>query len=137
MSTDRVVPLFIVTSLSFERTFKSIVSIRYDKIGQANVRTQTEFSPESLLRNWFILVKYDTYDTVWGGGVLCVCVRERKHNNTMHVCMLVCFLPSACASCVCVFLFFTVFVTSQCDVGIYQHDSLVFCFRDHGTVSVK
>ena len=70
MSTDQVVPLFIVKSLSFERTIKSILSDRYDKIGQANVRTQTEFSPESLLRNWFILVKYDTYDTVW--GVLCV-----------------------------------------------------------------
>jgi hypothetical protein len=51
----------------------------YDKIGQANVRTQTEFSPESLLRNWFILVKYDTYDTVWGGGVLCVWERENTH----------------------------------------------------------
>jgi hypothetical protein len=64
MSTDRVVPLFIVKSLSFERTIKSILNDRYDKIGQANVRTQTEFSPESLLRDWFILVKYDTYDTV-------------------------------------------------------------------------
>ena len=74
MSIDRVVPLFIVTSLSlsFDRTIKSKLNIRYDKIGQANVRTHTEFSPESLLRNWFILVKYDTYDTVWGGGVLCV-----------------------------------------------------------------
>jgi hypothetical protein len=96
MSTDRVGPLFLVTSLSFERTIKSILNIRYDKIGQANVRTQTEFTQESLFRNWFILVKYDTYDTVW--AVLCVCERERKNINTMHVCMLVCFLPSACAS---------------------------------------
>ena len=76
MSTDRVGPLIIVTSLSFERTIKSILSIRYDKIGQANVRTQTEFSAESLLRNWFILVKYDTYDTVWGWRDI-VCVLER------------------------------------------------------------
>ena len=89
MSTDRVVPLFIVTSLSFERTIKSILNIRYDKIGQANVRTQMEFSPESLLRKWFILVKYDTYDTVWGGDVLCVCgcMRERE-NTSIHVCVL-------------------------------------------------
>ena len=107
MSTDRVVPLFIVTSLSlsFDRTIKSKLNIRYDKIGQANVRTHTEFSPESLLRNWFILVKYDTYDTVWGGWGI-VCVRERTHINTMHVCMLACFLPSACASvCMCVSFF--------------------------------
>ena len=77
--------------------------------------------------------------TQFGGeGVLCVCLRERKNINTMHVCMFMCFLPSACASvCMCVSFFFTVFVTSQCDVGIYQHDSLVFCFRDHGTVSAK
>jgi hypothetical protein len=56
MSTDRVGPLFIVTRLLFERTIKSILNIMYDKIGQANVRTQTEFSPESLLRNWFMIV---------------------------------------------------------------------------------
>ena len=138
MSTDRVVPLFIVKSLSFGRTIKSILKIRYDNIGLANVRTQTEFSPESLLRNWFMIVKYDTYDTVLGGGVLCVCVREREkhqYNACVHACVL-----SSVRICVRVyicFFFFTVFVTSQCDVGIYQHDSLVFCFRDHGTVSAK
>lgn len=101
MSTDRVVPLFIVTSLSFERTIKSILNIRYDKIGQANVRTQTEFSPESLLRNWFILVKYDTYDAVWGGGVLCVREREKKISIQ---CMCASFSPHV-RPCVCVFLF--------------------------------
>jgi hypothetical protein len=109
----------------------------YDKIGQANVRTQTEFSPESLLRNWFILVKYDTYDAVWGGGALCVREREKKTSiHCMCACLCASFRPHV-RPCVCVFLFFTVFVTSQCDVGIYQHDSLVFCFRDHGTISAK
>jgi hypothetical protein len=45
--------------------------------------------------------------TQFGGGrVLCVCVRERKNINAMHVCMFVCFLPSACAFvCMCVSFF--------------------------------
>ena len=106
MSTDRVVPLFIVKSLSFERTIKSILNDRYDKIDQANVGTQTEFSPESLLRNWFILVKYDTYDTVLGGGVLCVCVREREKTSIQCMCACLCasFRPHV-RPCVCLFLF--------------------------------
>ena len=137
MSTDRVVPLFIVKSLSFGRTIKSILNIRYDKIGLANVRTQTEFSPESLLRDWFILVKYDAYDTVWGGGIVCVCEREKQHQYS--ACVHACVLSSVrrCVRVYVCFFFFTVFVTSQCDVGIYQHDSLVFCFCYHGAVSAK
>ena len=114
MSTDRVGPLFIVTRLSFERTIKSILNIRYDQIGQANVRTQTEFSPESLLRNWFIIVKYDTYDTVWGWkGIVCVCEREKKHQ--CNACVHVCVLPSV-SMCVRVYVCF--FFYCMCNLSM-------------------
>lgn len=127
MSTDRVGSLFIVTSLSFERTIKSILNIRYDKIGQANVRTQTG----SFLLNTIHMTQFG------GGGVLCVCLREKKTSiQCMCACLCASFRPHV-RPCVCVFLFFYCICNLSCDVGIYQHDSLVFCFRDHGTVSAK
>ena len=74
--------------------------------------TQTEFSPESLLSNCFILVKYDTHDTLCAGEIVCVCVCVCVNMKAIDVisersCVCVCFHPSVRA---CVYYFFRLYL---------------------------
>ena len=107
MSTDRVGPLFIVTRLSFERTIKSILNIRYDKIGQANVRTQTNFHRNLYCGTGSLLLNMIHMTQFGGGRVLCVCVREREKTSMQCMCACLCAsFRQHVRPCVCVFLFF-------------------------------